>query len=68
MIREANKRAGNTIAVNEEGKEIIFEERTREFATTTLPDPVLVCALSRDTGLTGKEGWKKILVSFTLTP
>lgn len=33
VIREANKRAGNSIAVNEEGKEIIFEERTKEFAT-----------------------------------
>lgn len=70
MIRRANKRAGNSIEVNGErkkkGGDYFSEEPRKSLRSETLPVEVLECALSRDTGLTGKEGWKSVFLSHEL--
>lgn len=69
MIRRANKRAGNSIEVNgerEKGGRLFSEEPRKSLRLETLPVEVLECVLSRDTGLTGKEGWKSVFASHEL--
>lgn len=67
VIRRANKRAGNSIEVNgKREKEIIFRGATKEFAVRDSTCEALERVLSRDTGLTGKEGWKSVFVSHQL--
>lgn len=67
MIRRANKRAGNSIEINGERKKkrgrLFSEEPRKTLRSETLPVAVLECVLSRDTGLTGKEGWKSVFPS-----
>lgn len=70
MIRRANKRAGNSIEINGERKKnrgrLFSEEPRKTLRSETLPVAVLECVLSRDTGLTGKEGWKSVFPSHEL--
>ena len=72
MIRRANKRAQLKVKRREgrekKGGEMIFFQRSHErgLRSETLPVEVLECALSRDTGLTGKEGWESVFPSHEL--